>query len=90
MAEKEIVAAILAAGMLAPLPAPTRGHNGAVGEEDQARLMLGMLHAVGLYRSVLEGLTARTEIAAEHFGTAATAVRLSAERGRIAPPNGGD
>jgi hypothetical protein len=89
MAEKEIVAAILAAGMLMPLPAPARGHNGAIGEEEQARLVLGVLHAVGLYRSVLEGLTARADGAAGHFGAAATAGRLAVERGRIVRPNGG-
>jgi hypothetical protein len=89
MAEKEIVAAILAAGMLAPLPAPATGHNGAIGEEDQARLVLGVLHAVGLYRSVLEGLTARAEVAADHFGAAATAGRRTLPWGRAAPPNGG-
>jgi hypothetical protein len=89
MAEKEIVAAILAAGMLTPLPPPRRGTDGAVGEEDQARLVMGVLHAVGLYRSVLEGLTARG-VAAADFGAATIAVRLAAERGRIVPPNGGD
>jgi hypothetical protein len=89
MAEKEIVAAILAAGMLMPLPPPRRGADGDIGEEDEARLVLGVLHAVGLYRSVLEGLTARADIATDHLGATAAAGRRVLPWGRIVRPNGG-
>jgi hypothetical protein len=56
---QELIAAILAAGMLPPLPPPAVAPDGGIGENDQRRLALSMLHAVGLYRGILEGLGSR-------------------------------
>jgi hypothetical protein len=55
----ELVSAILAAGMLPPLPPPTIALDGGIGEHDRARLTLSILHAVGLYRGILEALAAK-------------------------------
>jgi hypothetical protein len=61
MAENETIAAILAAGMLTPLPVPARDQSGDIFEHEQARIVLAVTHAVGLYRSVLEGLRMRSD-----------------------------
>jgi hypothetical protein len=56
MTDNETIAAILAAGMLPPVAAPVTGPGGGVDAPDQQRLLVAVMHAVGLYRSVLEGL----------------------------------
>jgi hypothetical protein len=61
MADKEIIAAILAAGMLPPVAAADIGRNGQLEEVEQQRLMRAIGHAIGLYRGVFEGLNIRTE-----------------------------
>lgn len=62
MADNELVAAILAAGMLPPLPPlppPAIAAQGLVAEQDQVHLVTAILHAVGLYRSILEAIATR-------------------------------
>jgi len=62
MADRELIAAILAVGMLQTLPIPRSRAPGGGGpiseaeeaEEEAAQRAVG--HAVDLYRSVLEGL----------------------------------
>jgi hypothetical protein len=60
MTDNETIAAILATGMLTPLPVPARDESGNIFEHEQARIVLAVSHAVGLYRSVLEGLRMRS------------------------------
>jgi hypothetical protein len=56
---RELSAAILTAGMLPTLPIPrsrAEGGIGPVAEAEGAAIPLAVGHAIGLYRSVLEGL----------------------------------
>jgi hypothetical protein len=77
MTDNTLIAAILAAGMLPPVAAPATTAEGGIDKRDQHHVALAVLHAVGLYRSVLEGLTlpAKMPNRAEHF-----APRLVANR----------
>jgi hypothetical protein len=50
----ELVAAILAAGMLPTVPLPS---GVQLNTEDEVRITLSVSHAVGLYRSVLTHIT---------------------------------
>ena len=65
MADKPLIAAILAAGMLPPLPLPPTTADGTIGAHDQAQLVNSVLHAVGLYRSILEGLATKPKASPE-------------------------
>ena len=57
MDDRELIAAILTAGMLPTLPMPeNRTPRRAVTDEEGDRLLRAVGHAIGLYRSVLEGL----------------------------------
>ena len=56
MAENETIAAILAAGMLSPVPPPASGPGGIIAGDEQTRFVLDVFHAVALYRAVLEAL----------------------------------
>ena len=56
MTDKELIAAILAAGLLPPVPVPDRTENGYIDPQEGRRLVRAMSHAVGLYRGILEGL----------------------------------
>ncbi len=61
MADNEIIAAILASGMLPPLSPPAITPDGGIDDQDHQRLVLAMAHALGLYRSILEGLSTRAQ-----------------------------
>ena len=54
MADNETVAAVLAAGTLHPISPPARSFDGTIGQHEQTRFVLDVLHAVALYRAVLE------------------------------------
>jgi|KBSSwiStaDraftv2_1062776.scaffolds.fasta_scaffold1962790_1 hypothetical protein len=56
MADNETIAAVLAAGMLQPVGPPAAGSDGIVPQREQTRFVLDVLHAVALYRAVLEAL----------------------------------
>jgi len=56
MADNETVAAVLAAGMLHPISQPARSSDGTIAQHEQTRFVLDVLHAVALYRAVLESL----------------------------------
>jgi hypothetical protein len=58
MADNELTAAILAAGMLPVLAVPDIAANGGLQQRDQEQLIRSIQHAVGLYRAILEGLSA--------------------------------
>jgi hypothetical protein len=53
---QEIIAAILAAGMLPVLPRPR--NPGRLTDAENQRLLQGVGHAVSMYSAVLEGLRA--------------------------------
>jgi len=57
MADNEIIAAILVAGMLPSIPAPAARAKERPDVDEQEQLVLAVLHAAGLYRSVLESLS---------------------------------
>jgi hypothetical protein len=57
--DAELLAAILAAGMLPKVRALTDPEN--VANEDAQRIIMAVGHAVSLYAAVLEGLRSRTE-----------------------------
>jgi hypothetical protein len=56
MTDNATIAAILASGMLPPVLAPATDADGVIGAGEQARFVMDVLHAVGLYRAVLEAL----------------------------------
>jgi hypothetical protein len=57
MDDRKLIAAIITAGMLPILPIPeSRTPSGAVTDEEGDGLLRAVGHAVGLYRSVLEGV----------------------------------
>jgi hypothetical protein len=57
MDDRELIAAILTAGMLPTLPIPERRtESGEVTDAEGDRILRAVGHAIGLYRSVLEGL----------------------------------
>jgi len=59
MDDRELIAAILTAGMLPSMEIPrsrARGHAGGVTEAEGQEIQRAVGHAIGLYRSVLEGL----------------------------------
>src|ERR1041385_757434 len=56
MTDNTTIAAILASGMLPPISAPATDADGAITAGEQARFVMDVLHAVGLYRAVLEAL----------------------------------
>jgi len=59
MDDRELIAAILTAGMLPTLPVPksrVQGRSDPVSEREGEAIQRAIGHAVGLYRSVLEGL----------------------------------
>ena len=62
MADRELIAAILAAGMLPTLPIPlsrAQGRGGPMSEAEEVEgeaVQRAVGHAVDLFRSVLEGL----------------------------------
>jgi hypothetical protein len=62
MTDNETIAAILAAGMLPPLAAPGNDPGTSPDEDDRERLLNAVLHAVGVYRSILDGLAARSHL----------------------------
>ena len=56
MDNRELIAAILTAGMLPTIPIPDSMHRGPLTKIEGEALQRAVGHAVGLYRSVLEGL----------------------------------
>jgi hypothetical protein len=59
MDDRELIAAILTAGMLPTLPIPqsrSEGGTGPVTDAEEEAIQRAVGHAIGLYRSVLEGL----------------------------------
>ena len=59
MYDRELIAAILTAGMLPTLPIPrsrAQGGRSPVTDTEGEAIQRAVGHAVGLYRSVLEGL----------------------------------
>ena len=59
MEDRELIAAILTAGMLPTLPIPrsrAQGGSGRVTDAEGEAIQRAVAHAVGLYRSVLEAL----------------------------------
>ena len=56
MTDNATIAAILASGMLPPISAPATDADGAITAGEQARFVMDVLHAVGLYRAVLQAL----------------------------------
>jgi hypothetical protein len=57
MDDRELIAAILTAGMLPTLPIPeNRTPTGEVTDAEGDTILRAVAHAVSLYRSVLEGL----------------------------------
>jgi hypothetical protein len=60
MADNEMIAATLAAGMLPSAIPPAMERAGIVDKDEQDRFLMDVFHAVALYRAVLEAL-GRTE-----------------------------
>jgi hypothetical protein len=56
MADRELLAATLTAGMLSTVPAPPTGKKT---EREEAEFSQAVTHAVSLYRAVLEALSLR-------------------------------
>lgn len=61
MIDNATIAAILASGMLPPLLAPATDADGVIGADERARFVMDVLHAVGLYRAVLEALATQAQ-----------------------------
>jgi hypothetical protein len=76
MTDNATIAAILAAGMLPPLLAPATDADGVIGADEQARFVMDVLHAVGLYRAVLEALTNQASNRQPEFGATVRHIRL--------------
>jgi hypothetical protein len=56
MDNREIIAAILTAGMLPTLPVPGSFQRGPPTESEEEELQRTIGHAISLYRAVIEGL----------------------------------
>ena len=67
MADNENIAAILTAGMLHPVSPPARTADGDIEQDEQVRFLTDVLHAVGLYRAVLEALGDQPKVRRIHL-----------------------
>jgi hypothetical protein len=76
MTDNTTIAAILASGMLLPVSAPATDANGVIGADERTRFVTDVLHAVGLYRAVLEALAAPAKDQPAELGSNVRRIRL--------------
>ena len=69
MTDNATIAAILASGMLPPLLAPATDAEGIIGAAERARFVMDVLHAVGLYKALLEALATEAKDQPPEFGS---------------------